>query len=146
MSDSNVYMGTKVVIATPMTRGKYNEYRGWECPGDENPADAGYLVEYLDGGQPNHPAHKGYISWSPEAVFDKAYIKARWSTVGLHDYQVRVICEASELWDRRDRLQAFLESSTNDHAVSVRVRRSMYSQLLAMNLYLMCLEDRISNF
>jgi len=62
-----------MVVASPMTRAEYTAYRGWELPGDENGADEGYLVEYTDGGQPNHPNHAGYISWSPKAQFDKAY-------------------------------------------------------------------------
>ncbi len=67
------FYGTKRVYAEPMTRGAYNDYRGWTLPADENPADAGYLVEYADGGKPNDPRHKGYISWSPKAQFDNAY-------------------------------------------------------------------------
>lgn len=69
------HIGTKVVDAVPMTRGEYNAYRGWEMPEDEDPTDPGYLVEYLDGGQPNHPKHTGYISWSPWDVFERAYRK-----------------------------------------------------------------------
>jgi hypothetical protein len=67
------FIGTKVVLATSMTRGDYNHYRGWDIPADENPEDAGYLVEYTDGGKANHPDHKGYISWSPADVFERAY-------------------------------------------------------------------------
>lgn len=51
----------------------YSVYRGWELPSDENCGDEGYLVEYLDGGEPNHPDHKGYISWSPKGQFDNGY-------------------------------------------------------------------------
>lgn len=67
------FIGTKVVLALAMTRLAYNEYRGWTLPADENGADDGYLVEYTDGGAPNHLAHAGYISWSPKAQFDAAY-------------------------------------------------------------------------
>lgn len=68
------YIGTKWVLATPMTRGDYNLYRGWELPEDENGHDQGYLVEYLDGvGPSNHSNHVGYISWSPEVVFKQSY-------------------------------------------------------------------------
>ena len=68
-----LYLGTKLVKAAPMTRAAYNSYRGWELPADENGSDDGYLVEYTDGGQTNHPDHAGYISWSPKAVFERAY-------------------------------------------------------------------------
>lgn len=70
---TKTYEGTKRVHARPMNRGEYNAYRGWEVPADENPADDGYLVEYLDGGKSNHPDHAGYISWSPKDVFERAY-------------------------------------------------------------------------
>lgn len=58
------YIGTKLIEAEQMTRGEYNEYRGWTIPADENPADEGYLVRYSDS----------YVSWSPKEVFDKAYL------------------------------------------------------------------------
>lgn len=67
------YIGTKIVNAEPMTRAAYNEFRGWQLPADENGADAGYLVEYLDGGKPNVPGRTGYISWSPAEQFEAAY-------------------------------------------------------------------------
>lgn len=73
--ETKQYTGTKTVLARPMTRGDYNAYRGWEVPADENPADEGYLVEYTDGGKSNHPAHAGYISWSPADVFTRAYVE-----------------------------------------------------------------------
>lgn len=57
------YIGTKMIYARPMTRGEYNEYRGWTIPADENPNDEGYLVGYPDG----------YESWSPLSVFEEAY-------------------------------------------------------------------------
>lgn len=68
-----LYEGTKRLHATPMTRGEYNAYRGWENPAGENPADAGYLVEYQDGGKANDSRHAGYISWSPADVFERTY-------------------------------------------------------------------------
>jgi hypothetical protein len=69
------YIGIKELRATPMTRGEYNLYRGWDCPPDENPGDSGYLVEYkvAEGNNSNHVNHAGYISWSPSAVFDNHY-------------------------------------------------------------------------
>lgn len=76
------YIGTKTINATPMNRQAYNELRGWQVPTDENPADEGYLVEYIDGGQANHPAYNGYISWSPKDVFERAYRRSDNLTFG----------------------------------------------------------------
>lgn len=59
------YIGCKLIEAEPMTRGNYNEYRGWLIPKNENPKDFGYLVRYPDG----------YESWSPKEVFDTAYFQ-----------------------------------------------------------------------
>lgn len=67
------FVGTKSVLATPMTRGKYNEYRGWQIPENEDPNEQGYLIEYVDGGKPNDDRHQGYISWSPKDVFERSY-------------------------------------------------------------------------
>ena len=69
----NRYIGTKLINAKPMSRAEYNALRGWAVPADENPDDAGYLVEYVDGGKANHPDFAGYISWSPADVFNRAY-------------------------------------------------------------------------
>lgn len=69
----DLYLGTKAVLARPMSRVDYNTYRGWVLPADENGDDAGMLVEYVDGGKANHPDHAGYISWSPLDVFGRAY-------------------------------------------------------------------------
>lgn len=63
----------KIVKRCVMTRADYNTYRGWELPEDECGSDEGYLVEYTDGGEPNHAYHTGYISWSPKAQFDAGY-------------------------------------------------------------------------
>lgn len=78
-----MFIGTKMVLATPMSRADYNSYRGWPLPSNENGADEGCLVEYLDGGQSNDPRHKGYISWSPKAVFDNSYRPTQGMTFGL---------------------------------------------------------------
>lgn len=79
----DTYIGTKMLCAKEMTRGEYNKLRGWDIPADENPEDAGYLVEYSDGGKANHPDFKGYISWSPKDVFERAYRRTDNMTFGL---------------------------------------------------------------
>jgi hypothetical protein len=67
------YIGTKLINAKPMTRQAYNDFRGWTLPANENGADEGYLVEYVDGGKGNTDHYAGYVSWSPADVFDRAY-------------------------------------------------------------------------
>lgn len=69
----NLYIGTKMIKARPMARLEYNSYREWPMPENEEGTDPGYLVEYLNGGEPNHPDHAGYISWSPASVFEATY-------------------------------------------------------------------------
>lgn len=58
------YIGTKLIEAEPMTRGAYNEYRGWKIPADEDPSDEGYFLRYSDD----------YVSWSPKEVFERVYL------------------------------------------------------------------------
>lgn len=77
------YIGTKLVKMNPMTRAEYNAYRGWTLPADEDGSDAGYLVEYLDGGKPNVAGHDGYVSWSPKAQADAAYRETSGLSFGL---------------------------------------------------------------
>jgi hypothetical protein len=77
------YIGTKKISAKPMNRLDYNNYRGWDLPSDENGEDEGYIVEYLNGSDSNHPDHKGYISWSPKAQFEEAYRETTGLTFGL---------------------------------------------------------------
>ena len=67
------YVGTKQIVAKPMTRGEYNLYMGWTIPLNENPKDEGYLVKYMDG----------YESWSPAEQFEKAYRECDNMTFGL---------------------------------------------------------------
>ncbi len=77
------FIGTKKIKARPMSRGEYNTYRGWNAPEGEDQTAPGYLVEYLDGGKPNHPDHEGYVSWSPADVFENAYRPVEGLSFGL---------------------------------------------------------------
>lgn len=79
----DLYLGVKLIKAKPMTRADYNQLRGWELPADENGSDAGYLVEYTDGGQKNHSDFDGYISWSPDGVFERSYRQIDGMSFGL---------------------------------------------------------------
>jgi hypothetical protein len=71
--DMKRFIGIKFVNAKPMTRGDYNEFRGWVVPPDEDGSDEGFLVEYVDGGKANTKEYNGYVSWSPKDVFERAY-------------------------------------------------------------------------
>ena len=62
MPEYKQYIRCHIVKATPMTRGCYNKYRGWEIPANENPADEGYHVVCPDG----------YEHWCPKAQFEDA--------------------------------------------------------------------------
>lgn len=73
MNDTTQYIGTKIINAKPMSRLDYNIFRGWELPANENGSDEGYLVEYIDGGEPNTKEYQGYVSWSPKEQFENAY-------------------------------------------------------------------------
>lgn len=76
------YIGTKLINAKPMTRQAYNDFRGWELPANENGADEGFLVEYVDGGKANTEEYAGYVSWSPADVFERAYRSSGEMTFG----------------------------------------------------------------
>ncbi|MND13054.1 hypothetical protein D3C76_974910 [compost metagenome] len=102
------YTGSKIVGGKPMSRGDFLNYFNRDLdPEVENAAEAGYLVEYLDGGKPNHPDHKGYISWSPADVFVKNYISIG-DITGLPAFIVRLKAERAENYDRLQKLTEFL--------------------------------------
>lgn len=101
------YTGTKVINAKPMNRKEYSDLRGWLVPVDENANDDGYLVEYVDGGQANHPAYKGYISWSPKDVFERAYKSSSTPTD-------RMQLELDQLHGRMDKLGGFISKQKPD--------------------------------
>lgn len=85
--EMKTFTGTKTVNAKPMNRLDYNRLRGWALPANEDGADEGYLVEYTDGGKPNHPDFAGYISWSPKAQFDRAYLAGEHKTTVAQDIE-----------------------------------------------------------
>lgn len=144
-----VYEGTKLVQAKPMNRLEYNQYRGWDLPADENGADEGFLVEYLDGGQANHPDHKGYISWSPKEVFERAY---KISPVDMHfkhqpPHVQRMLKEWRELKTKYDAGRGFCDREANSETRQTNISEEDWTllrdQLNAMFEYLIVLTKRI---
>jgi len=135
MEQSPLFISHKKVKRCPMDRADYNIYRGWELPKDEDGSDDGYLVEYLDGGKPNHPEHSGYISWSPKEQFDHGYTQV------LEEYQERVVVEKQNLDDKIVKLNNFLIENSAKQDCS-----DLGNQYEAMLKYSSILEKRISLF
>lgn len=130
------YIGTKVINAVPMTRLEYNQLRGWQLPEDENGADEGFLVEYVDGGKANHPGFTGYISWSPKDVFERAYKLAE-------THIDRMLIESAELKEKCQKLFYFL-SSDKFKELSDLEQGMLVTQHAHMQQYRMILDARIA--
>lgn len=135
------YVGTKVIEAKPMTRGDYNEYKGWQIPANENPADEGYLVKYSDG----------YVSWSPTYGFEEAYReydenKLPATAVGMMsaDYKERFKAEYKQLMIRFEGLKGMLKKwDEGTLSFETTCPRSTYNmQIKAMADYMAVLEAR----
>lgn len=132
------FLGTKEVLATPMTRLEYNNYRGWELPSNElsQAYEPGYLVEYLDGGRANDSRHQGYISWSPADVFYKAY--APYET-----WLDRVKKEQVEVQIKLDALNKTMNVESKPDFISDKQWIFMTRQQFHMRQYNQILLDRI---
>jgi len=72
------YIGTKNILARPMNRLEYNNYRGWELPADEDGSDQGMLIDHSNGTSDD----LDYIKWETLAIFNSVY-KANGMTFGL---------------------------------------------------------------
>lgn len=135
------YIGIKRIEAEPMTREKYNEYRGWTVPENENPNDEGYLVKYPDG----------YESWSPKDVFEEAYIEVGSDTLinstllmKSKNFKERFRAEYIQAVVRFNRLVAFLrqwDEGKLDYEPAT-PRATFNFQVEAMSKYIGILETR----
>lgn len=138
------YIGTKTLKARPMTRGEYNDYREWTIPDDDDPNEAGYLVEYEDGGKANDARHDGYISWSPADVFEKAYRKR--TMLFAEPHQQRVVDEKDELDERIEKLESFISSSPIFAGLPEEEKIRLQDQCTHMMRYSITLSERIKAF
>lgn len=136
-----VYLGVKIIVGQPMTRGAYNEYRGWQTPERENAEDEGYLVEYPDSA-PNHPDHAGYISWSPKSVFDHSHI-ALGDVSNFPPFAVRLIGERNQLASNLGKLKTFLEGDVTH--LSERNLDLLNRQVQAQEVLLDILNQRLDS-
>lgn len=129
------YTGTKTIKAKPMTRLEYNNYRGWNLLDNQNGDDEGYLVEYIESPNSNHPNHKFFISWLLADVFDKTYKPSE-------TYLDRLYIERDELQDKIIKLENFINSIKFED-LSLEKRVEIRCQKNCMKLYLDCLQNRI---
>lgn len=119
------YTGTKTLDAVPMSRGEYNNLRGWTIPENEDPNDPGYKVVYEDG----------YVSWSPKDTFEKTY---RISETPLD----RVRNEQEDLEKKLQALTAFAKGKVFN-TLEVRMQVMLSEQIKAMSDYGWILTQRI---
>lgn len=141
------YIGSKILFAMAMCRGDFVAYRYPDQqpnPDAGDLADEGYLVEYTDGGAPNHPAHEGYISWSPKAQFDAAYLPIG-DVDGYQPHQVRVIAEKAQLDDKIAKLDAFTKTPAFKSLTALD-DELLTTQLSCMREYSSILARRIHGF
>lgn len=133
------YVGTKVLDATPMTLGAYNEKRGWTIPDNENPEKEGYFVQYSDD----------YVSWSPKEVFEESYIKLDVTSISKTSelpHEQRVVEEANELLDKAEKLSAFIASNPIFAKLPKEEQCRLKLQLVTMKGYYSVLAERVENF
>ena len=135
------FIGIKKIEAEPMTRGDYNNSRGWIIPIGENPRDEGYKVKYADN----------YVSWSPKQVFEEAYSKIGDKPLvdtailmKSDDYKDRFIAEYQQLVIRYNGLKNMLNKwDRNELPFTPTCPRSTYNmQIKAMTDYIAVLEAR----
>lgn len=141
----NTYTGTKLIQAKPMNRAEYNAYRDWNLPENEDGTDEGYLVEYLDGGKPNDSRHTGYISWSPKAQFEAAYLNIG-DASALQPHQQRVVSELVQLNDKIEKLGLFMTGDKFDAVCDGDEQIRLNEQYAAMLIYASVLSRRVNAF
>lgn len=124
------YVGTKVIMAEPMTMTEAQKVLGRELKPATVEED-GYLVEYKDG----------YKSWSPKSVFEEAY---KPSETVLDRLKV----ERVELKVRIKKLEAFLAQGKDKVIEKVGIHQAglLFIQYNYMINYLKVLELRIDTY
>ena len=126
-SSMSMYIGTKVVMAMPMTMTEAQKVLGREIKPATVEED-GYLVEYKDG----------YKSWSPKSVFEEAYKPAE-------TFLDRLDVEQHELTEKVDKLRKLLSVEDAQMKVGSFQFVRMTEQLEAMEKYLNILIRRIED-
>ncbi len=139
--DFTTYTGTRVVHATPMTRGNYNKLRGWVCPENEDPADEGYLVRSDSRVCENVQGMKGYVTWLPKHTFEREYQTG--VVLKATTFVERLEKEYAELHERLSKLSSFVGTAQFE-ALPKEDKGDLLMQLEAMALYEKALRSRLS--
>lgn len=121
------YIGTKVIMAEPMTMAEAQKVLGREIKPATVEED-GYLVKYKDG----------YKSWSPKSVFEEAYKP-------IETFLDRLVIEKQELTVKVDKLYKFLSMKDAIMKVGSFQFARMTEQIEAMEKYLSILTIRIED-
>ena len=125
------YIETKQIEAEPMTLGDFVQETGRNPYGKDienhKETEKGYRVKYEDG----------YESWSPAKAFEKSYKCADTFLDRLH-------IEMKDLYDRLDKLVAFIDSGKMDEVVTDNYQKFLLRlQQVVMGNYVKTLECRI---
>jgi len=124
------YVGVKIVKARPMTREEYNLYLGQPRLAGEVLEEPGFLVEYLDGGESNHHAHDGYISWCPAEVFKKTNLPLG-DQPDTPDWALKLLAERAQLESKLASLFAELNQMQPLHPrYSITMRQRKHTEAL----------------
>lgn len=118
------YIGTKVIMAEPMTMTEAQKVLGRELKPATIEED-GYLVEYKDG----------YKSWSPKSVFEEAYKP-------YETFLDRMKVELEGELDKFDKGDTFIRSEKFNE-LSLVARVLLYAQNKTQKMYCDLLENRI---
>lgn len=121
------YVGTKIVTAWPQTRSTADGLSVIE--------EDGYAVKYEDG----------YVSWSPKAVFESAYLEIG-NTSGLLPHQIRVVAEYATTKDRAEKLKAFLGTDLFAGLEDIHEKERLARQYGILNELVEVLAERIEAF
>lgn len=142
---ASTYVGTKVIRAAPMNRGEMLKLRGWQLPENESMEDEGYLVEYTEKENTNVDGFVGYVSWSPKAVFENAYVDMGKSAEGTKatTFLERMHAEMTDLHAKCKKLTDF-KATDKFMELSTFERNQLDEQSTAMHRYLTILVSRIS--
>lgn len=128
------FIGVKMLKAKPMTRGGYNNYRGWDIPVDENPADEGYLVFHTSG----------LPQWLPKEEFEAAYFEMDGDGTAITQFMVdtfRGKTKASRLDPKTTLVSAECLTGFVQHEVSSCVDPANYDEIVGHDIG----EARINN-